>query len=83
MEPLGVKRRYVPHLKGPISGKGEPKDQGRGSTITLCHAHLKRAILHQKTAIVWIFFCLTVVCLGKSLWDIVFCVGLFGILILG
>ena len=34
LEPLGVQRRYVPYLKGPISGKVEPKDQGRGSTIT-------------------------------------------------
>ena len=60
MEPLGVLRRYVPHLKGLISGKVEPKDQGRGSTITLCHAHLKKAILHLKTVIVRIFFRLTV-----------------------
>ena len=50
MEPLGVQKRYIPHLKGLISGKVEPKDQGRGSTITLCHAHLKKAILYLKRA---------------------------------
>ena len=38
LEPLGVQRLYVPHLKGLISGKVELKGQGRGSTITLCHA---------------------------------------------
>ncbi len=38
----------------------EPKDQGHGSTITLCHTHLKKAILHLKTSIVRIFFRLTV-----------------------
>ena len=57
---MGVQRRYVPHLKGLIYGKVEPKDQGRGSTITLCHAHLKKAILRLKTAIIRIFFRLTV-----------------------
>ena len=62
MEPLGVQRRYVPHLKGLIYGKVEPKDEGCGNTITLCHAQLKKAILHLKTAIVWIFI-LPCVCL--------------------
>ena len=57
---MGVQRRCVPHLKGLISGKVEPKDQGRGGTINLCHAHLKKAILHLKTAIVRIFFGLSV-----------------------
>ena len=51
---------YVPHLKGLIYGKVEPKDEGCGSTITLCHAQLKKAILLLKTAIVRIFFRLTV-----------------------
>ena len=60
MEPLGVQRRYVPHLKGLISGKVEPKDQGRDSTITLCHSHLKKAILHLKITIVRIFICRSV-----------------------
>ena len=52
LEPLGVNRRYVPHLKGLISGKVEPKDQGRGSTITLCHGQNKNVILLLKTAII-------------------------------
>ena len=30
--------------------------QGRGSTFTFCHTHLKKAILHLTTAIVQIFF---------------------------
>ena len=62
---MGVQRRYVPHLKGLISGKVELKGQGRGSTITLCHAQLKKAILHLKTAIVRIFICPSVY--GQSL----------------
>ena len=54
---MGVQRQYVPRLKGLISGKVELKDQVYGSTIKLCHAHLKKAILHLKTAIVRIFIC--------------------------
>ena len=50
MEVLGVKRPFVPHLKGLISGNVEPEDQGRGSTFTLGHARLKKAILHHKRA---------------------------------
>ena len=42
----------------------EPKDEGRGSTITLCHAPLKKAVLHRKMAIVRIFFRLTVFYVG-------------------
>ena len=40
-----VKRCYVPHLKGLISGKVEFKDQGHGSTIIMGHALLNRAVL--------------------------------------
>ena len=47
---MGVQRRYVPHLKGLISGYVEPEAQGRGSTFTLGHARLKKAILHHKRA---------------------------------
>ena len=54
---MGVQRQYVPHLEGLISGKMELKGQGRGGTITICHAQLKKAILHIKTAIVRIFIC--------------------------
>ena len=46
LEPLGVQRRYVPHLKGLISGKVDLEAQGRDSTFTFCHALWKKAILH-------------------------------------
>ena len=39
------------HFKGLIYGKVEPKDEGCSSTITLCHAQLKKAILHLKTVL--------------------------------
>ena len=48
LEPLGVQRRYVPHLKGPISGNVELKGQGRDGTFTFCHALVDKAILHLK-----------------------------------
>ena len=51
LEPLGVQRRYVPDFKGLIYVKVEPEAQGRDSTFTFCHAHLKKAILHLK----WLF----------------------------
>ena len=47
---MGVQRRYVPHLKGLISGKLEPIAQGRDSTFTLHHTLLKKAILLHKMA---------------------------------
>ena len=50
MEPLGVQRPYLPHLKGLISAKLGLEAQGRDSTFTFCHAHLKKAILHLKMA---------------------------------
>ena len=48
LEPLGVHRSYVSHFKGLISAKVELEDQGRDNTFTLCHALLKKAILHHK-----------------------------------
>ena len=51
MEPKGVQRRYVPHLKGLISGKVELEAQGRDSTFIICYALLKKAILHYKRAL--------------------------------
>ena len=45
LEPLGVQRCYVPHLKGLISGNLELTAQGRDSTFTFRHAYLKQAIL--------------------------------------
>ena len=48
LEPLGVQRHYVPHFKGLISAKVDLEAQGRDSTFTFCHAHLKKAILHHK-----------------------------------
>ena len=46
---MGVQRRYVPHFKGLIYGKVEPKAQGRDSTFTFRHAQLKKAILLLKS----------------------------------
>ena len=40
---VGVKRRYVPHLKGLISGNLVLT--ARDSNFTFCHALLKKAIL--------------------------------------
>ena len=39
LEPLGVQRRYVPHLKGLIGVKVDLEAQGRDSTFIFCHAH--------------------------------------------
>ena len=46
LEPLGVQRRYIPHLKGLISGKVDLEAQGYDSTFTLCHTLVKKVILH-------------------------------------
>ena len=51
LEALGVQRCYVPHLKGLISGNLDFEAQGRDSTFTFLHAHLKKAILLHKRAI--------------------------------
>ena len=45
LEPLGVREHNVPHFKGLLISDLNPRAQGRDSTITLCHAHLKKAIL--------------------------------------
>ena len=50
LQPLGVQRRYVPHLKGLISVKVDLEAQERDSTFTFFHAHLTKAILHLKEA---------------------------------
>ena len=51
LEPFGVKRRNVPHFKGLIYAKVELEAQGHDSTFTICHAPLKKAILHYKRAL--------------------------------
>ena len=51
MEPLGVKRRNVPHFKGLICAKVDLEAQGHDSTFIICHALLKKAILHYKRAL--------------------------------
>ena len=57
MEPLGVQKRYIPRFKGLIRAKVDLEVQGRDSTFTFCHSHLKKAILHRKRAKgVFIFF---------------------------
>ena len=48
LEPLGVHSCYVLHFKGLIYGKVEPEAQGRDSTFSFCHVHLKKAILLHK-----------------------------------
>ena len=45
LEPVGVQRRNVPHFKGLIMLNLDFEAQGRGSTFTFCHGHLKKAIL--------------------------------------
>ena len=44
LKPVGVHRHNVPHFKGLILLNLDFEAQGRGSTFTLCHAHLKKAI---------------------------------------
>ena len=48
LEPVGIQRRTVPHFKGLIYAKVELESQGRDSTFTICHAQLKKAVLHYK-----------------------------------
>ena len=49
---MGAQRHNVPHFKGLIMLYLDFEAQGRGSTFTFCHAHLKKAILHLKMATV-------------------------------
>ena len=49
-EPVGVRTHNVPHFKGLIMLYLDFEAQGRGSTFTFCHAHLKKAILLHKMA---------------------------------
>ena len=44
LKPIGVHRHNVPHFKGLILLNLDFEAQGRGSTFTPCHAHLKKAI---------------------------------------
>ena len=50
LEPLGVQRHTVPHFKGLINAKVDLEAQERGSTITIRHAHLNKAILYREMA---------------------------------
>ena len=68
MEPQGVKRPNVPHLKGLIYAKVELEAQGRDSTFTFCHALLKKAILYHKIAL-GPFVLHRTVCLIKLIFD--------------
>ncbi len=49
-EPVGVQRHNVPNFKGLIMLYLDFDGQGRGSTFTFCHGHLKKAILLHKMA---------------------------------
>ena len=46
LEPLGVQERNVPYFKGLVSANLNPRAQGHDRTSILCHALLKKAILH-------------------------------------
>ena len=50
IESVGVQRSNVPHFKGLIMLCLDFETQGRDSTFTFCHAHLKKAILLFKMA---------------------------------
>ncbi len=45
---MGIQRRNIPHFKGLIMLYLDSKVQGRDSTFTIHHAHLKKAILLHK-----------------------------------
>ena len=47
---MGVQRHTVPNFKGLIELYLDFQAQGRDSTFTICHALVKRAILHYKKA---------------------------------
>ena len=52
LEPLGVQRRHVLHIEGLIYAKVDIEAQGLDSTFTICHALVKKAILHLKRGFV-------------------------------
>ena len=54
--PLELFAHTVSHLKALISYNSEPREQGHGSTFSICHSLLKNAILLHIEAIVRIFF---------------------------
>ena len=57
---VGVHSRYVSHFKGLICAKVDLETQGHGITFTLCHALLKKGILHHKIAFFRFVFSTTV-----------------------
>ena len=52
LEPPGAQRRHVPHFEGLIYAKVDIEAQGRDSNYTICHALLKKTILHLKRGFV-------------------------------
>ena len=69
LKPVGVHRHNVPHFKGLIMLNLDFEAQGHGSTFTLCHAHLKKAISLGKLQ-KGQFFCkgLYLSCLTREIW---------------
>ena len=53
---MRVQRRNVPHFKGLIMLNLDLEAKGRGSTFTLCHDHLKKAISLGKLGFSDLFF---------------------------
>jgi hypothetical protein len=49
-EPLWVEQSYIPLLKGLMCGINASGAQGRDSTLSICHALLKNAILLSEIA---------------------------------
>ena len=49
---MGVQRRHVPHFKGLIYAKVDLEARGLDSSFNICHALVKKAILHQKSGFV-------------------------------
>ena len=49
-EPLEVEQSYIPLLKALKCGINAVGAQGRGCSFSLCHAHLKIALLLHKMA---------------------------------
>ena len=65
-EPLGVQKCYIPHWKAQTFICLEPEVQGRGSTSTMCHALLKKVILHY-TSVAVLFDLNIAECVDKSI----------------
>ena len=48
---MGVQEHTIAHFKALINAKVDLEVQGRDTTFTFHHAHVKKAVLHHKMAI--------------------------------